>query len=206
MDNKETKIYVIRHGQSEGNLKRQILGHTDLELTELGQEQAEKCAEFLKDVKVDAIYSSDLLRAYHTARPHAVSRGIKIQTSEQLRELYFGDWDGAMVSSVENTDMFQIGWRENFGTFTAPSGESVPALAERVYKFIEEKAIQNPGKTLMFVFHAAAIRSFWGKISGVSFEKLAQCLVFPENASVSLATYKNGKFTPINYSVSSFLK
>ncbi len=205
MNDLQTQIYLVRHGQSVGNLNRAILGHTDLDLTELGVEQAQKCARFLKETHVDAIFSSDLKRAYSTAREHAELRKMSIIRSFELRELYFGDWEGVRVADVEHTDLYSVSWKENFGTFTAPNGESVQALAQRVYSFIEKKAIENPSKSLIFVFHAAAIRSFWGKISEIPFENLARVLPFPDNASVSHAIYSHGKFTPLHYSINTFL-
>ena len=77
-----THVYFIRHGQSEGNLKHLFLGHTDLDLTDLGRKQAERVGDFFKDIHVDAIYSSDLLRAYHTACPVAKAKGLEIIKSE----------------------------------------------------------------------------------------------------------------------------
>ena len=61
------KLYFIRHGESLANQKDVFIGQYDFDLTEKGRKQAEMVADYLKDVKVDAIYSSDLLRAYHTA-------------------------------------------------------------------------------------------------------------------------------------------
>ena len=69
--NLKTKIYFIRHGESLGNAARKILGHTDLDLSELGYRQAFATAEHLKDIHIDVIYSSDLMRAMHTAEPNA---------------------------------------------------------------------------------------------------------------------------------------
>ena len=68
---KNTVFYLVMHGQSIGNALRTYLGHTNLDLSELGYEQAKITAEHLRNVPFDAIYSSDLLRAYHTALPTA---------------------------------------------------------------------------------------------------------------------------------------
>jgi broad specificity phosphatase PhoE len=201
----KTKIYIVRHGQSIGNLNRRILGHTDLDLTENGYLEAQKCADFMKETPIDIIYSSDLQRAYNTALPHAKIRSLLPIKSKELRELYFGDWEGVSVNSVEETELFKVSWREGFGTFTAPNGESVKALADRIYSFIFRKAMENEGKSMLFVFHAAAIRAFWGRISHIPCEILAQKLQFPINASVSFAEYENGEITPIEYSNASFL-
>ena len=92
-----TTIYIVRHGESVGNLHRICLGHTNLDLTELGLEQAKKTAEALENVDFAGIYSSDLQRAVHTAEPHAKKRGLEINTSPDFRELYFGNWENASV-------------------------------------------------------------------------------------------------------------
>ena len=67
----KTKIILVRHGQSQGNAIRVLLGHTDLDLTELGFRQAACTAEALRHERIDVIYSSDLKRAMSTARAHA---------------------------------------------------------------------------------------------------------------------------------------
>ena len=62
-----TMIFIIRHGESVGNLHKICLGHTDLGLTDRGREQAASTANALKDVNFEAIYSSELIRAIETA-------------------------------------------------------------------------------------------------------------------------------------------
>ena len=60
---KRTKIIIVRHGQSIGNATKTVLGHTDLDLSDLGYKQAEVTANELKNEKIDLIVSSDLKRA-----------------------------------------------------------------------------------------------------------------------------------------------
>ena len=74
----KTKIYLVRHGQSEGNLHDQFIGHTDIALTELGRRQAEMAAVYLESIHLDAIYSSDLQRAYDTACATAKRKGLPV--------------------------------------------------------------------------------------------------------------------------------
>ncbi len=95
-----TKIYLIRHGESLGNAVRQLLGHTDLDLSPLGYRQADLTATALSSVQIDEVYSSDLLRAYNTALPHAKMRGLEVQGRTELRELFLGDWEGLRVEEV----------------------------------------------------------------------------------------------------------
>ena len=197
-----TTVYVIRHGESVGNLHRICLGHTDLDLTELGLKQAQKTADALIDVDFAAIYSSDLQRAVHTAEPHAAKRGVNICTSPDFRELYFGNWENASVLMLKEKfhEQFMIGWRQNFGTFTAPEGESVVAMADRMVDGIKKIAQKHSGKNILLTSHAAAIRALWGKISGHTPEEWAEAYPFPTNASYSVLEYDGECLKPVSYS------
>ena len=207
MKKKVTTIYIVRHGESVGNLNRICLGHTNLDLTELGLEQAKKTAEALENVDFVAIYSSDLQRAVHTAEPHAKKRGLEINTSPDFRELYFGNWENASVLMLKEKfhEQFMIGWRQNFGTFTAPEGESVVAMAERMVLGLEKIAALHLGETVLVTSHAAAIRALWGKISGHAPSEWAEAFPFPTNASYSVLEYDGVALKPISYSNDSHL-
>ena len=61
------KLYLVRHGQSEWNYQKKVQGQQDTILTEQGRIQAKKLGHRLKKENIDAIYSSDLKRAYETA-------------------------------------------------------------------------------------------------------------------------------------------
>jgi len=199
----KTVIYLVRHGQSIGNLRHEMLGHTDLELSELGFEQAEACGRELASINFDAIYASDLKRAMSTAAPHARLRNMDVTPDKELRELYIGEWEGKSVVDIieQYGDLFKVNWREHFATFQSPSGESVPELCNRIYYELERIAKAHTGKTVLAVFHAAAIRCFWARISGIAPDEVNdENLPFPTNASYSVIEYCDGAFTPVSYS------
>ena len=201
----KTLIYLVRHGESLGNAKRIYLGHTDLDLSERGYAQAEATAKHLADVKIEAVYSSDLKRAHNTALPHAKLRGLFVTDSENLRELNIGAWEGKVVDDLisEHYDEFVIGWQQNFGTFTLPGGEKVMDGAERFYREVLKIARENVGKTVLIASHAAVIRAFWGKISGIAPEKMGTDTRFPTNASYTTVIYDGERLIPRDYSVDS---
>ena len=203
----KTRLILIRHGESLGNSKRIILGHTDWDLSPLGYRQAEITTAALAGRHVDAIYSSDLIRAYHTVLPMASSRGLAVTTDASLRELYVGDWEGREVHELIDTygDLYLVEWRQHFGTFIAPGGESVVALGERIERALAKIAEKNEGKTVIIGLHAAAIRSFWGRISGIAPENLAEAFPFPTNASFSEVDFEDGEFYPVAYSCDAHL-
>ncbi len=195
-----TKIYLIRHGESIGNASRIYLGHTDLDLSPLGYSQAEQTAKKLSDVPFAAVYSRDLLRAMHTAEPHAKMRSLELVPMKRLREMSVGEWEGARVDDLLLDERFTKGWRENFAFFTFPGGESVADASERIYSVISEIAERHDGESVAVVFHAAALRAFWCKMIGLPKEKWASDVPFPTNASYSVLEYEKGGFKAIAYS------
>ena len=198
----KTTLYLVRHGQSIGNSLGKMLGHTDIDLTELGYKQADMTAEALRNVEFCAIYSSDLIRAYNTAQASAKLHNLNVVASAGLREIYLGDWEGIDKSRLKNdySELFLKGWRENYGTFCCPGGESIYDATMRVYGALEEIARKHEGQTVMATLHAGVIRGFWGVISGIPKEKWATETVFPSNSSYSIIEYDGEKFTPVSYS------
>ena len=203
IDNKyKTVFYLVRHGQSIGNATREFLGHTDKDLSPLGYEQAERTADYLEDVKFDAIYSSDLIRAYNTAVPHARRREMNIVSKRELRELQAGIWEGMKVEDIiaKYPHEFLDLWRAEFGTTTIPGGENVQDGANRFYNAVMEIAKENVGKTVLITAHAAVIRGFWGKITKTAPECLAGAFDYPTNASVSVFYFDGEELQAGKYS------
>ena len=96
-----TKIYLIRHGEAEGNLYRIWQGSTDGKITPRGALQLEALAKRFQDVPLDALYSSDRVRAMDTAL--ALKRGheeLELQTSPDLREIDVGPWEGVAFANT----------------------------------------------------------------------------------------------------------
>ena len=113
----KTLIYLVRHGESLGNAKRIYLGHTNLDLSDLGYIQANVTAQYLKGVKIDAIYSSDLLRAHNTALPHA-----------QLRNLKVIDSTAASMCKDNNVKIHVFGIKEPHNMVRAICGEKIGTI------------------------------------------------------------------------------
>src|SRR5688500_9075185 len=89
-----TTILLVRHGETDWNLERRVQGHSDRPLNDTGRRQAIELATALGDEPVDAIYSSDLVRAHETARILAERRGLGVTVIPELREKSFGTWEG----------------------------------------------------------------------------------------------------------------
>lgn len=203
-----TKLIFIRHGESLGNAERLVCGHLNVDLTEIGYKQAKKAAEYLKNEKIDVIYSSDLIRAYNTAFPHAQIRGLDVIKSKNLREVDVGAWENRYVDEIIaewGREEYYNAWIGGFGTYKFPSGESIPDACERFYNEIMDICSKNVGKTILIVSHGAIIRAFWSKIRGVKPENIANEVPTPANASISIAYYENEKIIADIYSDSEYL-
>ncbi len=162
MDTKYCTIYLARHGETEGNVKRLAQGHSSSPLTDKGKMQAKALGENLFDVQFDAIFSSDLERARHTAEIAALDRKIAVKTSQLLREKFFGTFeDGPMIHYVEALRKIINEEADAASLMAAKLGtgdESEGEVATRVIRFLREVAVAYAGKTILVVSHGAAIR------------------------------------------------
>lgn len=196
---KETRIYLVRHGQSLGNCNRVFVGQTEVDMTELGYMQAKETAAHLANADISAVYASDLSRAYNTALPHAKLRGVEVIKSKGMRELYVGKWEQQPADLLLELypDTFGGTWKHDFLNSCPDGGESVPDLIKRIHNELLRIAKENAGKTILVVSHGAAIRAFWCSISNLSGENIPG---YPSNASYSTIVYDGEKFIPVAYS------
>lgn len=201
-----THIYLIRHGESEGNRVHAFLGHTDLDITEKGHAQAEKTAEYLKNIHADAIYSSDLKRAYNTALHTAEKKGMDIIKNKNLREIFAGAWENRLFDeiSIDYEEEYRV-WKENIGQARCTGGESVAELQIRFVDELKKIAKENEGKTVFVFTHATPIRVTKAAFDGISLDEI-QNIPWASNASVTHVECDNGVFRVVDYSIDSFME
>ena len=201
-----TRFLLIRHGQSMANLEAVFAGNYDTDLTELGHKQAECSATFVaKNYQVDAVYSSDLKRAYQTGEYAAKLLGLDIQKEPDMREIRAGKWEGKTFETIaiEYADDFHV-WLTDIGNAKCTDGESVAELAGRVIAAIERIAKANPDKTVLITTHATPIRVLEWHMSGKPLSHMKD-IPWVANASVSEVHYENGKLTPVKISMAEHL-
>ncbi|MBQ3378573.1 MAG: histidine phosphatase family protein [Clostridia bacterium] len=156
-----TRIYLIRHAEASGNTSMRYHGHYDSEITKKGRIQLERLGERFKDIVIDAVYSSDLKRAYETARAVVGDRDIQIIRDAQLRELNGGEWENLEWKEIMEDR------KEEFKRFndapdiiSTPGGESASDLQIRIANKIFEIVKNNPEASVCIVSHAIAIKTF----------------------------------------------
>lgn len=177
-NSKLTKIYIVRHGQTEANEQKIVSGYFDSPLTSNGEQQAQRRAEDLKHIHFDVVFSSDLVRAKRTAEIIVSDRQLAVNTTRLIRERFFGDWEGRLISEVVEESKKMIAWREtlsedgkraskmNFGY------ESDNDIAWRLITFLREVAVIYSGKTLLVVAHGSIMRALLMHLGFALYEEL----------------------------------
>ncbi len=168
------KLYVVRHGETNSNVRHTCIGHKDVPLNETGRAQAERLAEKLRDVPLDAIYASPLSRAVDTATPTAEMKGLNITTVDDLIERDFGDWDDMTYEEIEQKDPeLYAEWRsDRQGTaFKIPNGESSDEVHKRVGDAVNRIIAENDGKSVLIVTHLGAARHIISNVLNLTAEQ-----------------------------------
>ena len=154
-----TRIIAIRHGETAWNVDTRIQGHIDIALNEMGLWQAEQAAQALGSETVDAVYTSDLLRAHATAQAVARSTGAPLVAEPLLRERHFGEFQGRTFAQIEaELPDDALRWRKRDPHYAPPGGgESLVALRERIERTVAALAQPHLGEQIVLVAHGGVL-------------------------------------------------
>lgn len=188
--NSMTRLFLIRHGETEWNKNLRYQGHRDIPLSETGLAQAKKIARRLSTEKIDAIYSSDLSRALETAKAIAGFHEVSVNIVTELKETNFGRWEGLTYNEIENQFREVMhGWRENPRDTKIPGGESLSEVAERCLKGLEKVISDNPDKNVVVVAHGGIIRIIVATVLGMSINDYWK--IKQDNVSLNIIEFYN---------------
>ncbi len=153
-----TRIIAIRHGETAWNVDTRIQGQLDVGLNDTGRWQAHRLALALAGESIQAIYTSDLLRAWDTALSISNATGLAVQTVEGLRERGFGVFEGKTFKEIEASWPEQAQrWRKRDPDYAPDGGESLIALRERIIQTTHTLAAQHPGEQIVLVAHGGVM-------------------------------------------------
>ncbi|MBQ8683310.1 MAG: histidine phosphatase family protein [Clostridia bacterium] len=184
-----TRLYFIRHGESESNIDARFTGQLDIPLSEKGREQAKLTAAYLREVPFTAVYASDLSRAYETGQIIAEQSGLMAVPTPHLREINGGLWQGERYAHLEEKFPTSYGlWRRQIGLAAAPEGESVAHLQQRVKAYVEAVVKAHYGEHVCIVTHATPIRALECIWTDTPIEDM-HMIPWVGNASVTVVDY-----------------
>lgn len=202
-----TTVYLIRHGESEANLHDVFLGHYNMDLTQIGRKQASMTADYLKSQvsQTDVIYSSDLVRAYHTAKYTAELFDMPIIKDKNLREIDAGYWDTVKFDDLANkfADSYDT-WCNNIGFARCDGGESVEELQKRIVSAVTRIARRHKDGVVFLFTHATPIRVFAAHCLMKSLEEVKD-VPWVANASITKVIFDNEAFELEEYGYDSFM-
>ena len=153
-----TRIIAVRHGETAWNVDTRLQGHLDIALNTTGIWQAGRVAQALADESVDAVYASDLLRAWQTANAIAHATSSPLAAHRGLRERSFGEFEGKTYAEIETTwpEAAQL-WRKREPHWAPPGGESLSTMRERILTTATALAQQHIGGQIVQVAHGGVM-------------------------------------------------
>ncbi len=157
---KDIDITYVRHGQTDANKAHIWQGWQDNPLNDTGLEQARAAAEKLKDETFDVIVSSPLVRASKTAEIIAEKLGMTVEYEDDLKEQYYGDWEGRLAKEL--MDEYQMTINE-MRFMPPPGGETFGNMQRRVRKALTK----YKGKKILVVAHGHVYLGLLADIKGV---------------------------------------
>lgn len=175
-------ILLIRHA-AHVELGRILSGRRrDVALSSEGLEQAEIVSDLLSVEPLAAVYSSPRERAYYTARAIAEAHELKVQISDALDEVDFGDWTGMRFDALEG-DPAWSDWNEQRGSARPPNGESMAEAVERAAEALEAIAAEHDGAMVACVSHCDIIRGLIARTLGLPLDNMLRFDTDPASVS-----------------------
>jgi broad specificity phosphatase PhoE len=176
-------LILVRHGETEWNVQRRYQGQFNVPLSSVGRQQAERIAQRLASQKIDAIYASDLERAWETAAIIAAKHNLAVASEPRLRELKFGVLEGLTFdeAQIQYPEMITA-WLKDFNQ--PPQGaESVDLFNARIIALLDDLKQKHDEQTLLLVGHGGSLSEILRVVLGLSREK--RWYLEMENASLS---------------------
>ncbi len=162
------RILLLRHGETDWNLQGRCQGITDLDLNDRGKRQAMDVAAHLSTEKIDAIYSSDLKRALHTAEIIRQSHDLDVTVDSDFRELNHGELEGLTFTDIRSFyPDFLTRWRSEPAQLIVPGGERLVDVEQRIWKGMQRIASSHSSdERIVVVSHNFPILAILCRITG----------------------------------------
>jgi alpha-ribazole phosphatase len=171
-----TKLYLIRHGETEGAETRRYKGHIDVPLSENGIRQIKKLSEHIIENSspgLSSVYCSDLSRAVKSAEIIAKPFGVKPVIMKDLKERNFGVWEGMSFEEIEEKYPHDFkAWAENPLKFSPLNGETTVEVRDRAMRALDLILKKNKGEEIAVVSHGGITRVMLCELLGIPLENI----------------------------------
>lgn len=183
-------FHLVRHATHSA------LGHTlagrmsGIHLSEEGQAEAARVADYLGRERISAVISSPQPRAVETAEPIARQHGLTLKQSATLDEVDFGQWQGRSFAELE-PDAAWKRWNASRGSEQPPGGETIAQVQARMAAEVSALAVAAPEEIFVLVSHAEPIRALLLHTLGAPADHWMRLDIAP--ASISTILFDGGE-------------
>ena len=182
------EILLIRHGQTDWNRERRVMGDHPIGLNAEGRQQVENLSKLLSNVSFDALYCSPLMRTRESAEILNMERKLPIREEADLREIEYGEWVGKTFQEIRESDGFESYYRFPERP-VGITGESLVAVCQRAAGLLEKLRSEWKEGRIACVTHADWVKCAILHTLKMPMNHLYQFRI--DNASVSLLSYEN---------------
>ncbi len=163
-----TRLYLVRHGQTDWNKESVFRGRADQPLNMTGKREGIAVAFALEEVNVAGIYASPLTRAVGTLLELADRRGMDVETVDGLVDIDFGEWQGKPKDEValECKEQYRV-WLENPVKMQFPKGESLEQVADRAASAVQGIAARHEGQSFVVCTHRVVAKALLCRLLGI---------------------------------------
>lgn len=185
-----TRIVMVRHGETPYNVERKFQGSADIPLNDRGRSQAKFTMAALSNTHIDAIYSSPLVRAVETAEIIRSGRVLEVKRLGDLREMTVGDWEGFTIDEINSRYPEEYAtWQNHPDMFRLEGADTLESVRDRTVAAIKAIAKENAGKTVLVVSHICSLSTAMLTFAGLPISKLWEHPV--KNASINIIEFSD---------------
>jgi alpha-ribazole phosphatase len=153
------RLILARHGATAWNAQDRYQGQADVPLDKTGRRQAVALGRRLAREGIDAIYASDLLRAWDTATAIAAHHDLPLRAEPRLREIDFGNWEGLTYGEISRrAPQALAAWEADPLNVPPPGGENLGQLTGRVQAALDDIARAHQDQTVLLVAHGGTLQ------------------------------------------------
>lgn len=193
-----TELILVRHGETAWNRERRMQGQTDTALSDIGRAQAAALGLRMKEAHIDALYSSDLSRAYDTAAAVAVHTGHEIRKEPLLRERTFGIFEGLTYDEMGGRyPEAHARFLSRDPDYAVPGGESAREFYERSLDCLTDIARSHAGEIVMVVTHGLVLDTLYRAATGLDIRTRREAPLL--NASLNTFRYADETWHMISW-------
>ena len=171
----DSRIFLIRHGETNWNKEGRFQGQIDIPLNENGKDQARKTYKYLRNTFFNKAFSSSLHRPYETAQIILQNnKDLKIEKIDSLVEISHGLWEGKLEAEIrEKWPILLKNWHDKPEEVIMPEGESIKDVSERSLKAFNKICLSQKDNDLsLIVAHDAVNKTLICNILGINYSNI----------------------------------